>query len=541
MVNKEGRPELRSRSSPRFQALEFISGLSKEYLELSAEADLYAFIAGKILDVIGKGMIVIGSPTRDTRLFCIRCLLASEEGMTEKFSPNLREKSFEVVEPFRNSLLGGKLFNIRTHRGRGLSPWVMEAVSTWEERVGPLSTYAIGFVWREELLGVALAIVPKTERMKNGAMVETLARLASTAIRRNLAEAALRESEVKYRQLVKHAPSGIFEVDFHKGRFVSVNDIMCEYTGYSKKEFLAMSPFDILTEESKKIFAERVRRLSVGETVPETVEFKIRAKDGREFWVILNARFFWEEGAIGRATVIVHNITEIKAAQEALRESEARLRILSSRLINAQEEERKRISRELHDELGQDLMVLKLRMRSLQEDMERQDPDRFETLDQILRYINGIAENVRRLSRNLSPAILEDLGLVAAIRWLFGESAKLYQFDIEEDVEDMAGLFTPENETIIYRIVQEALTNVGKHAQASRVRISATAEDGRCILLFEDDGKGFDVEAVRSGGAGPRGFGLTTMQERARMLGSWLAFDSRQGKGTRIRLEIPLK
>jgi PAS domain S-box-containing protein len=145
---------------------------------------------------------------------------------------------------------------------------------------------------------------------------------------RKQAEKALRESEERYRQLLNHAPAGIFEVDYREQKFVTVNDVMCRYTGYTREEFLALNPFDILTEESKMRFMERLNRILAGEKVPETVEFTIRGKGGREFWVMLNARFVYEDGILKGATVVVHDITDRKLADEALRKSEERYRLL---------------------------------------------------------------------------------------------------------------------------------------------------------------------------------------------------------------------
>lgn len=141
-------------------------------------------------------------------------------------------------------------------------------------------------------------------------------------------ETALRQSEERYRQLLNHAPAGIYEVDFLRRTFVNVNDVMCEYTGYTKDELLSLSPFDILSEESKTHFVERMTKVFSGEKVPETVEFKIKGKTGREFWVLLNTKLVYENGFPKGATAVVHDITERKLAEEAVHSSEEKYRLL---------------------------------------------------------------------------------------------------------------------------------------------------------------------------------------------------------------------
>jgi PAS domain S-box-containing protein len=145
---------------------------------------------------------------------------------------------------------------------------------------------------------------------------------------RKRAEKDLRESEERYRQLVEHAPSGIYEVDFVNRKFISVNDVMCEYTGYTREELLSTSPIEILTKDSQPLFMQRLSKIFAGEEVPETVEYKIRRKDGKKIWVILNSRILYENGMPKGATVIVHDITERNLAEEAVRESEEKYRLL---------------------------------------------------------------------------------------------------------------------------------------------------------------------------------------------------------------------
>jgi PAS domain S-box-containing protein len=233
-------------------------------------------------------------------------------------------------------------------------------------------------------------------------------------------------------------------------------------------------------------------------------------------------------------------ITKHKRAEEALQESGKRLRFLSSQLITAQEKERRRISIELHDELGQALMVLKLQLRSMRKQLKKDQTALREECEQILHYIDDVTENIRRLSRDLSPSILEDLGLLPSLRWLIHEFTKHHPIESKLDIEDTPDLFSKEDERIIFRIFQEALTNIGKHAQATYVSVIIKVQDGEVSFVVEDNGKGFDVEQIFSREAIEMGMGLAIMEERARMVGGSLDIWSQEGTGTRITFSIPM-
>jgi PAS domain S-box-containing protein len=356
---------------------------------------------------------------------------------------------------------------------------------------------------------------------------------------RKRAQEALQQSEERYRQLFNHAPAGIYEVDFERQRWVTVNDVMCEYTGYSQEEFLSMNPSDILDEESVALYGERLRKMSAGDAVPGAVEYKIRAKGGKEFWVVVNTSPLHKNGKVTGATAVVHDITERKLTEQALRQSEERLRSLSVELMAAQENERLRISKELHDELGQSLALLKHRLRSIQKKI----PDNLSHLQQdcgeVNRYVDQIIDDIRRLSRDLSPAILEDLGLSSALRWLVENFREQYLIPVSFDVADMDRFFSNESRRNLYRISQEALTNIGKHAEAGHVAFAVKVNEERISFLIEDDGKGFEVRKVKGKNRSPRGLGLTVMEERAHMIGGSLVITSRVGEGTRVLVTIP--
>ena len=194
------------------------------------------------------------------------------------------------------------------------------------ETKGSVQDFEVNLKKRDGTVMTCLLFV--TAKRENGSGIVGYQGIIRDITNTRATETALRKSEEKYRQLLDHAPAGIYEVDFLRRTFVSVNDVMCEYTGYSKEELLSLSPLDILTEESKKHFMERMTKVLSGEKVPETVEFKIKGKNEREFWVLLNTKLVYENGFPKGATAVVHDITERKLAEEALRRSEEKYRLL---------------------------------------------------------------------------------------------------------------------------------------------------------------------------------------------------------------------
>ncbi|HZK14875.1 MAG TPA: sensor histidine kinase, partial [Desulfobaccales bacterium] len=213
---------------------------------------------------------------------------------------------------------------------------------------------------------------------------------------------------------------------------------------------------------------------------------------------------------------------------------------LTSQLLSAQEREQKRISMELHDELGQSLAVLKLQIRAIERGLGDDQQDLKEGCVELLLYLDGVIDDIRRLSRDLSPAILEDLGLQSALKYLLDGVSKHYTVSHVFEVEDLDQLFPAEAQIIIYRIFQECLTNISKHAGATEVSIAVKEDDGLISLMIEDNGAGFDPALVLARRAAGRGLGLAALAERARMLGGTLEIRSQPGAGTRIACVIPV-
>ena len=359
---------------------------------------------------------------------------------------------------------------------------------------------------------------------------------------RKQAEEALRESEKRYKQLFSHAPAGICEMDFREQRFIAVNKIMCQFTGYSETEFLKMGPLDIMSEDAKALFLKRIKKLMVGENVPESVEYGIRTKGGAEIWAALRISPVFENGEVKKVTAVVHNITERRRVEQKLRQSEERLRALSKELMEAQEKERTRISKELHDELGQSLAILKHRVRSIGKNLGVYQPQMSRDSDAAVQLVDEIIEKVRHISRDLNPSILEDVGLCPALRSLADNFMQEYEIPVSLHLDEIGEFFSKETARKLYRIIQEALTNIAKHAEAHHVSLRISKGPEYVNFLIEDGGKGFDPTEARSREEKHRGLGLPLMEERADSVGGTLEITSQEGdRGTKILLTVPIE
>lgn len=257
------------------------------------------------------------------------------------------------------------------------------------------------------------------------------------------------------------------------------------------------------------------------------LEFKIVRPDGeqRDLFVVVAV----EQDASGRplrTSGTVMDVTERERARRALEESAVRLRRLSLRLVRVQERERRRLARELHDGVGQMLTAAKLRAQA--------SLGRAPELAALIADLDSLLQQIRTLSLNLRPSMLDDLGLPATLRWYLNQQRELGGFEVELSLQGLEQRPDPEIETAAFRIVQEAMTNVLRHAAAKKVRVKAWCRSSEFELEISDDGRGFDAAAQPNHG------GLLGMRERAGLLGGSWVIHSAPGAGTVVRASLPL-
>ena len=257
--------------------------------------------------------------------------------------------------------------------------------------------------------------------------------------------------------------------------------------------------------------------------------------------MLLNARRIRQENAAQEQILLtIEDITARDRVEKKLQESEAKLKKLSSQLLVIQEMERQHLSLQLRDELGQALGALKIQIRMVADKLTPEQAEQKRVSDEALHNINDLIGELRRLSRSLSPAILTDLGFTAALKYLVNEFIRDHDIKCVDKIEELNDLVVaPEQKITYYRILQEALSNSGQHADASKVTVTIRNRGDIILFKVEDNGRGFNAEEVMKLEPSRR-FGLAAMEERVEILGGSLKIVSQAGKGTTISFSAPV-
>ncbi|MDD5264554.1 MAG: PAS domain S-box protein [Candidatus Bipolaricaulis sp.] len=443
-----------------------------------------------------------------------------------------------------NAEVVGKKSAIVVEDSRTDPRWVPLEETAWIR-----SHLAVPILSRDRLLGILRVDGDQPGRFtdEDARRLEPLASAAAVALEnaqlyeeaqreldvRRKTEKALRESELKYRQVVENAGEAIF---IAQDGYVRLANAATARLLECPAEEIASRPFpEFIHPEDRAMIAERHKRRLAGEEFPSGYEFRFVTGQGTVRWGRLNAtRVEWQGQP---ATLnVVSDITERKQTEEALRDSAQRLRTLAARLAEAQEVERRRISRELHDQVGQTLTALGMRLDRLSGDLREESGAGRAALDAASALLDESIRSVRTVMTNLRPSILDDYGISAALSSYQSWFQCPDSLVVTVDAPITEPRLPSDVATALFRIAQEALTNVVKHAQASAVTVRLREQDGVVRLEIEDDGVGLAADPA---GAGDPHWGLEIMRERAEAVGGRLTINSSSSRGTSVIVEVP--
>jgi PAS domain S-box-containing protein len=349
-------------------------------------------------------------------------------------------------------------------------------------------------------------------------------------------EEALRQSEERFSLAIKATNDAIWDIDLENG-IVSWNETYSVLYGRPPE-----------TSDSWQWWIDRIHpedrertvgglHAAIGSTASSwTCEYRFQRADGRWAYVYDRAYITRDASGAGRRVIgAMQDLTERKRAEAELRENEQQLQSLAGSLLSAQEEERRRISRELHDDLTQRLAGLAMELGTLATEFPRASQRLKARLGALQRNVVEAAESSRHMAYQLHPAELDDLGLATALR-TYCEDFGRYGIAVEFASRNLPESVNREVASCLYRIAQESLRNVAQHANSRRAWVTLEGRSDCILLQVRDDGVGFPVESLRAGG----GLGLVSMQERVRHLNGSLAIQSKPEQGTVITVEVPL-
>ena len=342
----------------------------------------------------------------------------------------------------------------------------------------------------------------------------------------------LRASEERYRELFENAYDAIWLHDLQEN-IVAANEAFVRLTGYALEELGSIKASYLLAEgclgsikgiEDPMLKSEAIGRLS---------EATLIRKDKSEVSIQLSTSPVFKNGQLVAFQHIARDMTEEKRMKE-------NLHFYLGQVTRAQEEERKRIARELHDDTSQALVVLSRQLDDLASSTKGLSKDKRDLLENLRQQTNNIMEGVRRLSQDLRPPTLDRLGLLPALEWLASNMSTNSGIAIDVSVHGAGRRLSADMELMLFRIAQEALSNVWRHSQATSAEVMVEFDEKKTRITIKDNGNGFDPPMLAGDLARKGKLGLAGMQERARLLGGSAKVESEPGKGTTVTIEAPI-
>jgi PAS domain S-box-containing protein len=490
--------------------------------------------------------------------------LKKEVARRERVEASLRESEERfrrafISNPTPNSILSfpdGRFLNVNDAFVRTFGYAPEEAVGKTSVELGlwpdPREQAEVGRMARDGELfrGYEVRLRAKSGRIVDVLMFTEVVELAGERCllvmmeditERKRAEEALRASERRFRSLIENSADAFVLFTPDGRRLYYASPSMPRVLGYSPEELAGFSAYDILHPQDVEVFTEAVAAILGRPGASVGVQLRVRHKDGAWHWFEGTYTNMIDDPNVGAIVCNFRDITERKRAEDDLRATSEQLRALSARLSSAREEEGARIAREIHDELGAALSSLRWDLEEVGEVLS--EPADAARVADLRRKVAGMmsltdttVNTVRRIASELRPFALDDLGLTEAVEWQAGQFQARTGIVVSCDCHLENVELSREQATAVFRIFQEALTNVLRHARATRVEVALKSEAGGLVLTVGDDGRGITAEEL----SGSRTLGLLGMRERANLVGGELDIRGEEGGGTTVTVRIPV-
>lgn len=511
--------ELIKKNERQLAAINEVCRVAAQSLELP---HTFHQILNKVLEVTGMDVALIFLTNRNTQ----ELELAAHQGISDQFAKAIA--TLKMGEGFNGRVAeSGELMVVKD---AWVDPRLVRSLRKEEvprSQLMPLQS-------KGEIIGTLCAAKRSYYEFSpdETELIAAIGTQAGIAIDNARLYREVRASQENYQDLFENASAAMFVHDL-QGNVVAANKACVDLTGYDLKELTCKNVTELRAPSTAKAVQEAEDRLLRGEPVKQPYEMRLLRKDGTESILSISTRVIVEDEQPKRFEHVAIDVTQERRMRESL---DFYLR----EILTAQEDERKRIARELHDETGQALFLISQRLDSFTTDSEvaLSDEERKYLTDMRGIALQALAD-MRRLTQDLRPGILDDLGLVAALEWLADDLHKRYKVITSVQLTGTERKFPPQMQLLLFRITQEALSNVRRHSSASAANVIVEFGEDKVRVIVADNGKGFKLPERLSDLAGDGKLGLLGMQERARLLGGTFAIQSELGRGTTVTVELP--
>ena len=504
-----------------FRQIQLLAGLSEALSQAEKPQDIYELGLNALINIVNADKTAL-------------CICNEKDKMHLVASKNLGDTFIQQFQDFcdwKNETQFTRSILIPDVE-KDLS---IEKIKPFCNQEGVVSMGLIPLIYQNNLLGKFVILFTSLHVFTDEEiqLIETIARDAAFAISEKNAQLALASSNQKYKHLFDYNPMPMWMISYPERNFIDVNRAALKHYGYTREEFLQMNVVDIRPPKDVDLFKKMVSGLTLGSDY--TGIWRHQKKNGEIIRVEIIAHEIVYEGNNVRLILAIDIDAKIKA-EEKLQQSYQQIRQLANHLQNIREEERKNIAREIHDELGQQLTGLKMYVSWLTKKIKPQQPEIQTKFTSTMDLIEDTIKSVRKISTELRPSMLDDLGLLAAMEWQSNEFEKRSGIPIElinlTNNQPIPHKYT----TGLFRIFQESLTNVARHADAKKVTSSLLFKDSQLTLNIQDDGKGFVLHNIGS----KKTLGLFGMKERAMEMGGSYEIITEPGFGTTVSIKIPI-
>jgi PAS domain S-box-containing protein len=384
----------------------------------------------------------------------------------------------------------------------------------------------------EEALQATHEELEQQVEKRTAELVRTNKSLHQEIQERTQIEEALRESEERFRTIFEKSRDAICVID-EGGHYLMVNEAMCELTGVSREELLKTHNSVFMDVNTYELMEEYWSQRKPKEPAPRRYEFELIRPDG-DIRTVENVPAVIQLPDTPVTLAILRDVTERRRMEDALES-------MRSKLLNLQESERSKISRVLHDTIGQNIGILDFNLATIVEILDATSRKSISGLiDNMRNVIRETGDKLRDISSGLHPRLVQELGLVAGVHNLIDRFQGATGIEVHSSIQINELHIDESVEVNLYRIVQEALTNIVKHSKCSSVLFEMAVDDGRLGVMIKDNGIGFSLEDVSQRDIEQRGMGLFIMEERAKAIGGRLQIHSEPDQGTNVQVEVAL-